>query len=61
MEINVHTGLMKLKCLKTKKMFAELYKDNQMSAKTILNIYETENATENDGWTRKAPFVGRKP
>lgn len=42
MEINVHTGLMKLKCLNTKKMFAELYKDNQMSAKTILNINENE-------------------
>ena len=38
MELSPHTGCMKLKCLGERKMYAILYKDNQMSAKTILNI-----------------------
>lgn len=32
------SGLMELKCLNKKKIYAKLYKDNQMSAKTILKI-----------------------
>jgi hypothetical protein len=32
------TGLMELKCLSDKKVYARLFKDNQLSAKTVLKI-----------------------
>ena len=32
------SGLMELKCLESKKVYARLFKDNQMSAKTVLKI-----------------------
>lgn len=35
------TGRMELKCLNDKKIYAELFKDNQMSAKTILKISDS--------------------
>lgn len=33
-----HTGLMELKCLTKKTIYARLFKDNQMSAKTVLQM-----------------------
>lgn len=38
MELCLHEGQMELKCLKSKKVYARLFKDNQMSAKTILKV-----------------------
>jgi hypothetical protein len=38
MEINVSDGSMELYDLKEKTLYARLYKDNQLSAKTVLNI-----------------------
>ena len=46
MELCPYNGGMALKCLNTKKLYAELYKDNQMSAKTILNIGDSNEAAE---------------
>lgn len=46
MELCPYSGGMALKCLNTKKLYAELYKDNQMSAKTILNIGDSNEAEE---------------
>lgn len=43
-----YNGMMELKCLKNKKIYAKLFKDNQMSAKTILKVGEkTPEETEN--------------
>lgn len=36
MELCPFDGMMELKCLNSKKIYARLFKDNQMSAKTIL-------------------------
>lgn len=38
MDLLPHSGRMELKCLGDRKMYALLYKDNQMSSKTILDI-----------------------
>lgn len=38
LELCPYDGCMILKCLNSKKIYAVLYKDNQMSAKTILKI-----------------------
>lgn len=43
MEICTYTGLMELKCLNNKKVYARLFKDNQMSAKTILKIGDVDD------------------
>jgi hypothetical protein len=40
MTINVNEGHLTLKCLKDKKIYAEMFKDNQMSAKTMLEVAE---------------------
>ena len=50
MEICSKTGSMSLKCLKSKKVYAHLYKNNQLSANTILKIdskFNTDNDSEN--------------
>ena len=44
MELCPYNGMMELKCLKNKKIYARLFKDNQMSAKTILKM--GENSTD---------------
>ena len=41
MEICPYDGSMELKCLNSKKIYARLFKDNQMSAKTILKVGDT--------------------
>ena len=38
MNISISTGKMIIKCLNEKKVFAELYKDNQMTSEVALNI-----------------------
>jgi hypothetical protein len=42
MILSIHDGLMELKCLSSKKLYGKLFKDNQMSAKTILKIDNTD-------------------
>jgi hypothetical protein len=42
MEINVYTGLMELYDTHEKVLYARLYKDNQMSAKTVLKIGDSD-------------------
>lgn len=46
MELCPYSGSMTLKCLNIKKLYACMYKDNQMSAKTILKIGESDENTE---------------
>jgi hypothetical protein len=46
MELCPHNGQMTLKCLNSKKIYAVLFKDNQMSAKTILKIGDTNTDEE---------------
>jgi hypothetical protein len=43
MIINPATGEMVLKCLKNKKVHASMFKDNQMSAKTILQDTQSDD------------------
>lgn len=45
-----HSGLMELKCLDSKKVYARMFKDNQMSAKTVLKIsgYEGVMSPDNE-------------
>lgn len=47
MELCPYDGLMELKCLNSKKIYARLFKDNQMSAKTILKVGDADS-TRND-------------
>jgi hypothetical protein len=47
MELCPHDGMMELKCLNSKKVYARLFKDNQMSAKTILKAGDAGNQQEN--------------
>lgn len=46
MEICTYDGSMELKCLNDKKVYARLFKDNQMSAKTILKESEEASFSE---------------
>jgi hypothetical protein len=48
MTICPHEGLMELKCLDSKKIYACLFKDNQMSAKTILKTTDTDNKDDSE-------------
>ena len=43
MELCPYDGLMELKCLNSKKIYARLFKDNQMSAKTILKVGDADS------------------
>ena len=43
MELCPYYGLMELKCLNSKKIYARLFKDNQMSAKTILKVGDADS------------------
>ena len=43
MELCQYDGLMELKCLNSKKIYARLFKDNQMSAKTILKVGDADS------------------
>lgn len=40
MTLDPYEGLMEMKCLRDGKIYAKLFKDNQMSAKTILSVDE---------------------
>lgn len=42
MELCPYDGMMELKCLNSKKIYARLFKDNQMSAKTILKVGDAD-------------------
>lgn len=48
MVICPYEGSMTLKCLKSKNIYARLFKDNQMSAKTILDIGDAIHDSEED-------------
>jgi len=43
MELCPYDGMMELKCLNSKKIYARLFKDNQMSAKTILKVGDADS------------------
>lgn len=47
MELCPYDGMMELKCLNSKKIYASLFKDNQMSAKTILKVGDTDSTRKN--------------
>ena len=46
MSILPNSGLMELKCLEENKVYARLFKDNQLSAKTILSIGDGKDDSE---------------
>ena len=46
MNILPNSGLMELKCLEENKVYARLFKDNQLSAKTILSIGDDKDDSE---------------
>jgi hypothetical protein len=46
MELCSRDGHMELKCLNTNKIYAQLFKDNQMSAKTVLSVCEESSDDE---------------
>ena len=48
MVIYPNEGMMELKCQDTKKKYAQFFKDNQMSAQTILKIGDNEPTTDTD-------------
>ena len=45
MELDIYTGAMTLKCMRDNKIYAVLFKDNQMSAKTILDMEDSDTIT----------------
>jgi hypothetical protein len=47
MELCPYDGMMELKCLNSKKIYARLLKDNQMSAKTILKVGDDNSPQKN--------------
>jgi hypothetical protein len=47
MELCPYDGMMELKCLNHKKIYARLLKDNQMSAKTILKVGDDNSIQKN--------------
>lgn len=53
MIVDAYDGSMTLKCMDSKKIYAVLYKDNQMSANTILQMDDicpdTDNVSNDDG------------
>ena len=46
MDVCPYYGQMELKCLKSKKVYARLFKDNQMSANTILTAGDKDESVE---------------